>query len=96
MATVVFREFEWDEAKAATNETKHQVRFEEATTVFADRGGVYLADAEHQDRIVVIGMSDQTRVLTVVTAEPGERTRIISARRATSAERRIYEEEQEP
>jgi len=36
MATVIYGDFEWDDAKAETNLKKHGVTFEEASTVFDD------------------------------------------------------------
>jgi uncharacterized DUF497 family protein len=93
VATVVFEAFEWDDEKAAANVAKHDVTFEEAATVFADPTALYLKDDAHADRVLTIGMSDRTRVVFVVSSEPGERTRIISARKATPAERRLYQEQ---
>lgn len=91
MATVTFGDFEWDIDKAAVNAGKHGVSFEEATTVFLDLDYLLVRDAVEADRFVAIGMSAQVRALFVVHCERGERLRIISARRATRAEREIYE-----
>lgn len=91
MPTVVEGDFEWDSAKAATNLKKHGVSFFEAATVFADPLAVYLDDGGDVGRMVVIGMSLRERVLYVVHVERGERERIISARRAMSPERDVYE-----
>ena len=88
--------YEWDEAKAASNVSKHGVSFDEARTVFLDVFALRVFDGPHssdEDRFIIIGMSDHARVLTVVYVERTEETmRLISARRATSRERRIYEE----
>ena len=92
MATVVDGAFEWDSEKAATNVAKHGVELGEAKSALADAGAVEFADALRPDRILTIGFSARERVLFVVTTEAGDRTRIISARRATPAERRLYEE----
>jgi uncharacterized DUF497 family protein len=89
--TFVYGDFEWDEEKAAVNETKHGVRFEEAAQAFTDPYAVDFADAAHPDRLVTLAMSPHERILYVVTTERGSRTRIISARRASTHERRIYE-----
>jgi hypothetical protein len=87
-------DFSWSERKAATNLKKHGVSFSEAATVFADPLALAIDDAVHPERTVLLGMSDRHRLLLVVHAELGESTiRIISARRATSQERRRYEEE---
>ncbi len=91
MATVVEGDFEWDSAKAASNLVKHGVSFPEAATVFADPFAVYLDNGSGEGRLVVIGTSLRERVLFVVHVERGARDRIISARRATPAEREVYE-----
>jgi uncharacterized DUF497 family protein len=72
---------------------KHQVSFEEAVTVFGDLNAITIFDTRHsvtEERFVDIGLSASGRVLLVVYAERGARTRIISCRKATPAERRQY------
>jgi uncharacterized protein len=86
--------FEWDEGKAADNLTKHGVSFAEASTVFADSLSRTIPDPLHSDeeeRFVVVGESASRRTLVVVHAHRGENIRIISARKATSRERKDYE-----
>jgi uncharacterized protein len=86
---------EWDAAKAASNLRKHGVSFEEAATALADDFSVTGADPEHsvgERRFVTFGMSNAERLLVVSHTERGDALRIISARRATKHERRIYEE----
>ncbi|HEY6463737.1 MAG TPA: BrnT family toxin [Polyangiaceae bacterium] len=90
MATVVRGSFEWDDAKAAANLTKHGVSFEEAATVFADDSALFLEDLVHEERFNVIGLSQAADVLFVVCIERGERDRIVSARPATAREERLY------
>ena len=93
MATIVYGDFEWDEAKAQANLAKHGVSFEEAVTAVVDPNAVFLADdAADEQRLVAIGMSTQTRILFLVHVERGERDRIISARVATPAEETLYEQ----
>ena len=90
----MFRGFEWDRVKAASNELKHGVTFEEAADALLANRTVELSDAVHPSRILTIGFSGQARLLTVVSTEvDGDRIRIISARRASPGERAIYEEE---
>ncbi len=85
--------FTWDSRKAATTVRKHGVSFEEATTVFADPLALAIEDAIDPGRTVLVGMSERQRVLLTVYTDVDEDTiRIISARRATSHERRRYEE----
>jgi uncharacterized DUF497 family protein len=87
----VYGDFEWDAAKADANEAKHGVRFEEAAQAFTDPYSVDFADVVHPDRLVTVAMSPQERIHYVGTTERGSRTRIISARHASTHERRIYE-----
>lgn len=92
MSNVQIADFEWDENKAQSNLVKHGVSFHEAITVFSDPQAVDAPDLYEPDRFVIIGMSAHARVLFVVHAQRGERIRIISARKASRAQRRIYEE----
>ena len=90
------QEFEWDEVKALDNVQKHGVSFEEAVTAFRDPGSVYAFDRGHsdaEDRFRHLGFSAYGRLLVVVYTERGTRTRIISAWKATPAERKYYEQE---
>jgi uncharacterized DUF497 family protein len=90
VATVVHGEFEWDEAKAAVNESKHGVSFLEALTVFEDVDFLLNTDARDPSRFIAVGLSDMPRVLVVVHAARADRTRLISARRATLSEEQLY------
>lgn len=86
--------FEWDPRKAQTNVHTHRVSFEEAMTVFYDPLSVTIADPLHsdeEDRCVIIGESLKRRVLVVAHTDRGDRIRLISARVATSQERKRYE-----
>lgn len=85
---------EWDPTKAASNMRKHGVSFEEAATALADDYSVTGADPAHsigESRFVTFGFSNVERLLVVSHTERGDALRIISARRATKQERRIYE-----
>ena len=87
--------FTWDPRKAASNQKKHGVTFEEAATVFADPLALAIQDELHEERTVLLGLSERVRVLLVVHVELDDDTiRLISARRATAHERRRYEEGQ--
>ena len=89
-------EFEWDPAKANQNLKNHDgVSFDEATTVFRDPLSITIADPDHsvsEDRFIDVGMSHREQLLVVSYTERGNKIRIISARRATRAERKSYEE----
>ena len=87
--------FEWDAAKAADNLATHGVSFEEAATVFRDVLSATGPDPDHsigEERFVTFGVSTSGRLLVVAHTEVGDIIRIISARLATSGERKIYEE----
>ena len=86
--------FVWNEEKAAENERKHEVKFEEATTVFDDPlFSVHDASRNDELRNAVIGFSSIGRLLTVVNMDAdGEFIRIISAWRATAAEEALYDQ----
>jgi uncharacterized DUF497 family protein len=87
--------FEWDSEKAAVNLRKHNVTFQEACEVFFDPF-LCLVDstAEDEAREGAIGYSERSRLLFVVHVVRQEETiRIISARPATTEERKIYEHE---
>jgi len=87
---------EWDPQKTASNKRKHGVSFHEAVTCFADPSGLLLEDEVHPNRLVLIGVSEKSRVLYTVFAELADDVvRIITARKATTHERRRYEEEGE-
>jgi uncharacterized DUF497 family protein len=88
-------EFGWDPRKAAKNLRKHKVSFTEAATVFSDSLSATVPDPDHsgeEDRYIIVGMSNRSRLLMVAFAERGDRIRIISARELTRAERKAYEE----
>ncbi|MBI5497277.1 MAG: BrnT family toxin [Deltaproteobacteria bacterium] len=86
--------FTWDSRKALANREKHGVSFEEAVTAFEDPLGAFWRDLLHPERMLLVGISEQQRLLVVVHVEVAEdATRIISARRATPHERRRYEED---
>jgi len=86
--------FEWDPEKAASNLRKHGISFVEAATVFFDTLSVTIPDPLHstqEDRFVITGLSNRQRILVVVHADRGDRIRMISARLASSSERKKYE-----
>jgi len=88
-------EFEWDRDKARANLSKHGVSFDEAKTVFDDPVYIDFYDPDHsddEDRYIIVGQSQQRRLLVVSYTERRLRIRLISAREATRAEKDAYEE----
>jgi len=90
--------FVWDAGKAARNQKKHGVSFDEARSVFSDAEGLLIPDPEHssqEERFLLLGMSFRLRILVVVHCEREEQgddlvLRIISARKATGSEAAQY------
>lgn len=89
--------FDWDERKNKSNRAKHGVWFEEARSVFDDPHARLFCDPEHsqeEDRFILLGLSVVARMLVVIHCyrEVDSLVRIISARKATKKEARVYEE----
>jgi len=88
--------YEWDEDKARINLRKHQVSLQEGATVFNDQLIATRLDPDHsldEQRYIAIGRSVRGRVLVVAFTERGDTIRLISCRKATPRERKVYEEE---
>ncbi len=85
-------EYEWDPAKARTNQRKHRIDFADAVAVFADEQAITLPDDEHiiEKRYVTIGMDAFGRILVVIYTWRGNHIRLISARKATRHEQASY------
>ena len=89
--------FEWNDTKALKNIEKHDVSFEEAITVFYDDFALQYFDREHsqlkEDRFLILGMSNNSRILMICHCEKesGDIIRIISARKATKNEKKSYQ-----
>jgi len=87
--------YEWDPKKAKANQRKHGVSFDEAASVFLDPLAVTFPDPDHSGeefREITIGRSASQRVVFLSHTRRGDRTRLISARKATRRERKQYEE----
>lgn len=87
--------FEWDPKKAAANERKHGITFDEASTVFSDDHALLIDDPDHsddEDRFILLGLSSNLRTLVVchVYRTAQDVVRLISARKATKKERAAY------
>lgn len=83
--------FEWDEEKNNINKIKHRISFETACHIFDDPDYIEMYDFEHsidEDRYIAIGKVGD--ILFVVFTERRDAIRLISARLATEAERRLY------
>jgi uncharacterized protein len=93
--------FEWDEAKAKSNERKHAVRFEDAMLVFADSYALVMQDRSEQGELrwqtlgLVGGIVPLLVAHTVYNEGEDEVIRIISARKASRKERIRYDANRE-
>lgn len=87
-------DYEWDKAKARSNRKKHGTSFADAVVVLEDEQAITVPDDNpNEERFITIGMDAFGQVLVVVYTWRGEETiRIVSARKATRAERQQYEE----
>lgn len=88
-------EVEWDPNKDRANQARHAVSFDEAATVFNDPLEITVPDPTHsinENRFYSIGRSESGKLLVVVYTDRSGKIRIISARRPTRTERRIYED----
>jgi uncharacterized DUF497 family protein len=86
--------FEWDTEKAESNLKKHGISFDEAVSAFDDLFNIDLFDPKHseeENRFILVGKSENERILIVSYAESGDKIRIINARKVTSKERKDYE-----
>lgn len=94
MNTIDPMDFDWDEDKAEANLKKHGVSFSEGGTIFSDPLAITYNDPDHsfdEERFLSIGFSDKDQLLIVSHVERAGKTRLISVRRATRPERRLYE-----
>ena len=87
--------FVWDSKKAASNVLKHDIGFEEASTVFLDGLAATGADPDHsvgESRWLTFGISAFGNFLVVAHTDENDTLRLISARPGTKRERKLYEE----
>jgi len=86
-------QFEWDDAKARANVRKHEISFAEAMSCFYDPQQVAFYDPDHskdEERELLVGHSNKGRLLIVIYTVRADTIRIISARRATRQEAKVY------
>ena len=89
--------FDWDKNKATKNLVKHKVSFEEAQSVFDDDFARLIPDPDHsesEELFILLGLSYSLKVLVVVHCYKDKENmiRLISARKATKPESKIYKE----
>jgi uncharacterized protein len=87
--------FEFNDEKARINLANHQITFEEAKSVFLDAHAISGHDPDHsydETRYMTFGTSSSGKLLAVVFTYRFDKIRIISARKVTKRERKIYED----
>ena len=75
--------FDWNARKAAANQRKHGVSFDEAATVFLDSLSATGDDPDHsldERRFVTFGVSSLGRLLVIAHVQDDDVIRIIAAR----------------
>ena len=87
--------FSWDDRKDKANQKKHGISFDEAQTVFFDDNAIEFYDPDHsenENRFIMLGLSYRLRVLVVCHClrDNNSEIRIISARKATKKEQKVY------
>jgi len=87
--------FEWDEDKDGINRQKHEMPLKAGIPAFDDLNAIEFKDGRYnysEDRYILIGFDNRTKLLYVVYTMRGKGiTRLISVRKATKSERRLYE-----
>ena len=83
----------WNSVKAKSKRLKHRVYFSEAEPVFYDPNAISFEDkdSENEARFIVIGADSLERLLVVAYTYRDSDIRLISARKASKAERKVYE-----
>jgi uncharacterized DUF497 family protein len=83
--------FEWNEAKRRTNLRKHRLDFADAETVFS--GATFTFEDERfeygEDRYITLGLLHDM-VVVIAHTEREDVIRVISMRKATRNEQRLY------
>ncbi len=89
--------YEWDSKKNENNKKKHGISFENAKKVFDDPLQLSIVDVRFsyfEERWITMGKADEEKLIVVANIYYNEEEiiRIISARKATTKERKQYEE----
>lgn len=89
---------EWEDEKDKANAKTHGISFAEAATVFYDPLEMTVPDPDHshsEQRFLIFGESSSGRLMVVSYTTRGEVYRLISARKLTASERKLYEQGQD-
>ncbi|MCO1334164.1 BrnT family toxin [Microbulbifer sp. OS29] len=87
--------FEWDDDKDRLNQQKHEMPLRAGIPAFDDLNAIEFEDNRidyGEERYILIGLDNRTKLLYVVyTMREKGVTRLISVRKATKSERKLYE-----
>jgi len=89
--------FEWDVFNETKNWEKHAVTKWECEQVFFNKPLLFYDDIKHsqkENRVYVLGQTDENRKLFIVFTVRSKRIRVISARSMSKKERAFYEKAQ--
>lgn len=96
MADKEYLGFVWDENKNEVNKKKHKgLDFETAVRIFVDPllyVDYDVIHSENEDRNRYVGQIEGKYITTVIGTDREGKTRIISARKSTKKEVRLYEQ----
>ena len=86
-------EITWDSVKAKSNRLKHRVFFSDVEPVFYDPNAISFEDRESEGeaRFIVIGLDSLARLVVVAYTYRDGVIRVISARKASKTEQKVYE-----
>jgi uncharacterized protein len=88
-----FTGFDWDAGNRDKNWLKHKVSLAECEQAFFNQPLLLLEDTKHsaqEPRTLLLGTTDQGRLLSVIFTERGAKIRVISARDMHRNERELY------
>ena len=85
-------EIEFDPAKARVNLAKHKISFAHAEQALRDPMAITIEDpdSEGEQRFISLGVDSIGRILIIIHTPRGDRTRLISARKASKGEIESY------
>lgn len=84
--------FEWHDPKYELTLHKRDISFEEVISVFGDDNAIEKEDIGdyNEQRMIILGMSNQSRLLAVVYTERDDRYRIITAYFPSNQQKKEY------
>ena len=87
--------FQWDKGNITKNPTKHQIKNNQSEEIFLDENLLVIEDIKHsqkENRQIAIGKTFDKTLLFIVFTIRNKKIRIISARKANTKEKKVYEQ----